>query len=116
MDINEAAFQKSRTCLADARAWPGGKSALEWKRFREDLRCVPQDCVVYVWAPAGCHNTNHPTTDAKRSDEKQVGFFKGLNVLYQYEGAMDKIQVQMILIYKCSTLCKANSPVGTPTI
>lgn len=75
MDINEPAFQKSSTCLAEASVWAGGKSVLEWKRFHEDLCCFTEDCVVYVWAPAGCHNTNRPATDAKRGDEKQVFFF-----------------------------------------
>lgn len=60
-----------------------GGARWEWKRFREDLRRATQDRAVYVGAPAGCHNTNHPTADAKRGDEKQVVFFfKGLNVLY----------------------------------
>lgn len=72
MDINEPAFQKSSTCLAEASVWAGGKSVLEWKRFHEDLCCFTDDCVVYVWAPAGCHNTNRPTTGVKHGDEKQV--------------------------------------------
>lgn len=72
MDINEPAFQKSSTCLAEFSIWARGKSMFEWKPFHEDLCCFTEDCVVYVWVPTGRHNTNCPATDTKSGNEKQV--------------------------------------------
>lgn len=116
MDINEAAFQKSSTCLAEARQLGQEENAC-WsgKVFMKICAALPR----IVWStfehPRDVITpTIPPQTQSVAMENRCFFFLKGLNVLYQYEGAMDKIQVQIILIYKCYTLCKANSPVETP--